>query len=167
MWPCEYTYILEPRPGPPPRSAPVHDSPLPCVTPPSPLPLRSRACDPRSAPVPDPAVPSRSAPVRDAPSRRLRQGLRCDYLLCRLHCRDKCYELNLDCLGHRITVKTKRQNARDWHDRQRRLEAAEAAEEGAEGVVNGGEVEMDAPNGGEAGMDASNGGGGGEDGLLR
>ncbi|XP_043196134.1 tRNA-dihydrouridine(16/17) synthase [NAD(P)(+)]-like isoform X2 [Amphibalanus amphitrite] len=85
------------------------------------------------------------------------RGLRCEFLLCRLHCRDKCYEHNLDCPGHRILVKTKRQNARDWHDRQRRLKEVEEDGEsagGKEGVGNG----MGTSNGEEVGkMEVPNG----------
>lgn len=41
----------------------------------------------------------------------LLQGGRCAYGLCRACCRVKCYNLALDCPGHRILVKTKREKA--------------------------------------------------------
>ena len=39
-------------------------------------------------------------------------GQRCDYTLCKKCCRSKCYNEELDCSGHRILVKTKRELAR-------------------------------------------------------
>ena len=50
---------------------------------------------------------------------------RCDYSLCKKCCRSKCYNEELDCSGHRILVKTKRELARARVAR----EAAAAAEE--------------------------------------
>lgn len=43
------------------------------------------------------------------------RGSRCEYVLCRLHCRLRCYQLELDCAGHRISCKTRRQRAREFH----------------------------------------------------
>lgn len=39
-------------------------------------------------------------------------GQRCDYALCKKCCKSKCYNEELDCSGHRILVKTKREMAR-------------------------------------------------------
>jgi len=39
-------------------------------------------------------------------------GLRCEYKLCRKCCKDKCYNDELDCYGHKIQVKSKREAAR-------------------------------------------------------
>ncbi|XP_063378164.1 tRNA-dihydrouridine(16/17) synthase [NAD(P)(+)]-like [Cydia fagiglandana] len=39
-------------------------------------------------------------------------GGKCGYKLCKKCCKNKCYEENLDCMGHRIHVKTRREMAR-------------------------------------------------------
>ncbi|XP_063620799.1 tRNA-dihydrouridine(16/17) synthase [NAD(P)(+)]-like [Cydia splendana] len=39
-------------------------------------------------------------------------GGKCGYKLCKKCCRNKCYEGNLDCMGHRIHVKTRREMAK-------------------------------------------------------
>lgn len=39
------------------------------------------------------------------------RGLKCEYLLCKCCCRDKCYSENLDCPGHKCLIKTRRQKA--------------------------------------------------------
>ncbi|KAG5885453.1 hypothetical protein JTB14_037034 [Gonioctena quinquepunctata] len=39
-------------------------------------------------------------------------GSKCKYKLCKKCCKDKCYQGNLDCEGHRILVKTRREMAR-------------------------------------------------------
>ncbi|CAB3224613.1 unnamed protein product [Arctia plantaginis] len=41
-------------------------------------------------------------------------GKKCVYQLCKKCCKDKCYEENLDCTGHRILVHTKRKIAREF-----------------------------------------------------
>lgn len=40
------------------------------------------------------------------------QGSKCTYQLCKKCCRNKCFIENLDCPGHRILVKTRRQIAK-------------------------------------------------------
>ncbi|XP_063531071.1 tRNA-dihydrouridine(16/17) synthase [NAD(P)(+)]-like [Cydia strobilella] len=39
-------------------------------------------------------------------------GGKCGYQLCKKCCKNKCYEENLDCMGHRIHVKTRREMAK-------------------------------------------------------
>lgn len=39
-------------------------------------------------------------------------GTKCDHALCRKCCRQKCYDDELDCVGHRCQVKTRREAAR-------------------------------------------------------
>ena len=41
-------------------------------------------------------------------------GTKCGFLLCRQCCRTKCFTQELDCLGHKIWVKTKRDKARAY-----------------------------------------------------
>jgi tRNA-dihydrouridine synthase 1 len=38
-------------------------------------------------------------------------GTRCDYQLCRVCCRDKCYFQNVDCVGHKCLIKSRREKA--------------------------------------------------------
>ena len=45
-------------------------------------------------------------------------GQRCDYQLCKKCCRHKCYVEELDCTGHRILVKSKREAARRHKEQQ-------------------------------------------------
>lgn len=44
------------------------------------------------------------------------QGKKCVYQLCKKCCRNKCYEENLDCTGHRILVHTKRKIAQEFSE---------------------------------------------------
>lgn len=39
------------------------------------------------------------------------RGLKCEYILCKSCCRDKCYSTNLDCKGHKIFIKSRREKA--------------------------------------------------------
>ncbi|CAB3361617.1 Hypothetical predicted protein [Cloeon dipterum] len=41
------------------------------------------------------------------------KGLKCGFFLCKSCCRSKCYQEELDCPGHRILVKTRRNMARE------------------------------------------------------
>ena len=47
-------------------------------------------------------------------------GVKCEYELCKTCCKSKCFNFELDCSGHKIQVKTKRESARN-----RLLEAAQ------------------------------------------
>ncbi|CAO1384036.1 unnamed protein product [Diamesa serratosioi] len=40
------------------------------------------------------------------------KGLKCDQNLCKACCRNKCYSEDLDCVGHRLLIKTKREKAK-------------------------------------------------------
>ena len=40
-------------------------------------------------------------------------GTKCDSELCRICCHAVCFDENLDCLGHNIRIKTKRQKAKE------------------------------------------------------
>ncbi|XP_037093691.1 tRNA-dihydrouridine(16/17) synthase [NAD(P)(+)]-like [Pollicipes pollicipes] len=61
------------------------------------------------------------------------RGQRCPYQLCRVHCRNKCYEENLDCVGHRILCKTKRQKAQQRNSIPEAPNGAKCHELAAEG----------------------------------
>ena len=52
-------------------------------------------------------------------------GLKCEYELCKTCCKDKCYNEELDCSGHKILVKTKREKARSFQldNSQQQLQA--------------------------------------------
>lgn len=41
-------------------------------------------------------------------------GLKCDYELCKPCCKTKCYTVELDCSGHKIWIKSKREKARSF-----------------------------------------------------
>jgi len=43
-------------------------------------------------------------------------GSKCGYKLCKKCCRDKCFVENLDCEGHRILVKTRREMAKSYSE---------------------------------------------------
>ena len=43
-------------------------------------------------------------------------GTKCDRKLCKKCCRTKCYKEELDCVGHKIWVKSKRQKARSFSE---------------------------------------------------
>ena len=60
------------------------------------------------------------------------QGGRCSHGLCRACCKVKCYTQGLDCPGHRILVKTKREKAAIYYAQQ---EALKKEQEGKEGEV--------------------------------
>lgn len=49
------------------------------------------------------------------------QGGRCSHGLCRACCKVKCYTQGLDCPGHRILVKTKREKAAIYYAQQEAL----------------------------------------------
>lgn len=53
------------------------------------------------------------------------KGGRCAHGLCRACCRVKCYTEGLDCLGHRILVKTKREKAAVYYGEQEKLKQVE------------------------------------------
>jgi tRNA-dihydrouridine synthase 1 len=52
-------------------------------------------------------------------------GLKCAYELCKPCCKSKCYNLELDCPGHKILVKTKRERARHFEQLQQQQAEAE------------------------------------------
>ena len=56
-------------------------------------------------------------------------GTKCDYGLCKKCCKSKCYNEELDCVGHRIQVKSKRETARYWKKERENAAAAAAKEE--------------------------------------
>lgn len=60
------------------------------------------------------------------------RGGRCSHGLCRACCKVKCYTQGLDCPGHRILVKTKREKAAIYYAQQEALKKAVAAEEAKE-----------------------------------
>ncbi|KAG7166977.1 tRNA-dihydrouridine(16/17) synthase [NAD(P)(+)]-like [Homarus americanus] len=63
-------------------------------------------------------------------------GGRCVHGLCRACCRVKCYNEGLDCPGHRILVKTKREKAAIYYAQQEKLKQEEQqGKEGEEGQV--------------------------------
>lgn len=39
-------------------------------------------------------------------------GIKCEQKLCRICCRDKCFIENLDCKGHKIFIKTRREKVK-------------------------------------------------------
>ena len=43
-------------------------------------------------------------------------GLKCEFKLCRKCCKEKCFTEELDCPGHKIQVKSKREAARKASD---------------------------------------------------
>lgn len=45
-------------------------------------------------------------------------GSKCGYKLCKKCCKDKCFVENLDCPGHRILVKTRREMARAYSEKK-------------------------------------------------
>nr|CAD7579759.1 unnamed protein product [Timema californicum] len=58
------------------------------------------------------------------------KGSKCDYRLCKACCRTKCYVEDMDCLGHRIHTKSRREKARAYADIESRARAlAEATTE--------------------------------------
>ncbi|XP_050295433.1 tRNA-dihydrouridine(16/17) synthase [NAD(P)(+)]-like [Anthonomus grandis grandis] len=46
-------------------------------------------------------------------------GFKCGYKLCKKCCKDKCFLENLDCEGHRILVKTRREMAKAFADKRK------------------------------------------------
>ena len=38
------------------------------------------------------------------------KGMKCQFLFCKTCCRNKCYADNLDCVGHQVMIKSKREN---------------------------------------------------------
>lgn len=57
------------------------------------------------------------------------KGGRCVHSMCRACCKTKCYTEGLDCSGHRILVKTKREKAAIYYGQQRALREQEAEEQ--------------------------------------
>jgi tRNA-dihydrouridine synthase 1 len=49
-------------------------------------------------------------------------GSKCGFLLCKKCCKNKCFLENLDCLGHRILVKTRREMARFYASKKNNTE---------------------------------------------
>lgn len=76
-------------------------------------------------------------------------GQKCDYGLCKKCCRSKCYNEELDCNGHRIWVKTKRELARARVAREAAAAAAGEADTSADCdqtlpvIPNGDQVESE------------------------
>lgn len=42
------------------------------------------------------------------------KGLKCEYQLCRSCCKEKCYNSELNCIGHKVHIKDKREKARHY-----------------------------------------------------
>ncbi|KAG0720678.1 tRNA-dihydrouridine(16/17) synthase [NAD(P)(+)]-like [Chionoecetes opilio] len=58
------------------------------------------------------------------------QGGRCEHGLCRACCKVKCYTQGLDCPGHRILVKTKREKAAIYYGQQEKQKKKGKEKEG-------------------------------------
>ena len=71
---------------------------------------------------------------------------RCDYLLCKKCCRSKGYNEELDCSGHRILVKTKRELARARVAREAEEEAAQKAAQKAVGDTDSDKAAQQVPS---------------------
>lgn len=41
-------------------------------------------------------------------------GIKCEFRLCRICCREKCYTENFDCAGHKCLIKTRREKAKTY-----------------------------------------------------
>uniref|UniRef100_A0A0N7ZBR3 tRNA-dihydrouridine(16/17) synthase [NAD(P)(+)] n=2 Tax=Scylla olivacea TaxID=85551 RepID=A0A0N7ZBR3_SCYOL len=67
------------------------------------------------------------------------KGGRCSHGLCRACCKVKCYTQGLDCPGHRILVKTKREKAAIYYAQQEALKKEEEGKEGRAAEEDGGE----------------------------
>nr|CAD7595731.1 unnamed protein product [Timema genevievae] len=50
-------------------------------------------------------------------------GSKCDYRLCKACCRTKCYVEDMDCIGHRIHTKSRREKAREYANIESRARA--------------------------------------------
>uniref|UniRef100_A0A7R8VI00 tRNA-dihydrouridine(16/17) synthase [NAD(P)(+)] n=1 Tax=Timema douglasi TaxID=61478 RepID=A0A7R8VI00_TIMDO len=74
---------------------------------------------------PNPVVCFRLAHL-SAPAYRAK-GSKCDYRLCKACCRTKCYVEDMDCIGHRIHTKSRREKAREYADIESRALAEAAA----------------------------------------
>ena len=67
------------------------------------------------------------------------QGGRCSHGLCRACCKVKCYTQGLDCPGHRILVKTKREKAAIYYAEQEALKKEKEEKEAQVGEEKAGE----------------------------
>lgn len=47
------------------------------------------------------------------------RGLKCEFNLCRICCRKKCFEDTLNCLGHKVFIKNKRAKAQFYEDQKK------------------------------------------------
>ncbi|MPC54228.1 tRNA-dihydrouridine(16/17) synthase [NAD(P)(+)]-like [Portunus trituberculatus] len=73
------------------------------------------------------------------------QGGRCSHGLCRACCKVKCYTQGLDCPGHRILVKTKREKAAIYYAQQEALKKEQEGKEGEATDENAGEKLVSSP----------------------
>ena len=58
------------------------------------------------------------------------KGMKCEYCMCRQCCRSKCYREELDCSGHRILVKSKREAARRYKAERDEANPVEVKDQG-------------------------------------
>ncbi|XP_055614649.1 tRNA-dihydrouridine(16/17) synthase [NAD(P)(+)]-like, partial [Uranotaenia lowii] len=73
-------------------------------------------------------------------------GLKCEYRLCKICCRNRCYHENHDCNGHKIFIKTRRDKARSFNDDHQQVDGGASRKEigrDAEEASTGGVVPME------------------------
>lgn len=63
-------------------------------------------------------------------------GSKCEFRLCRICCRDKCYADDCDCPGHGILIKSRRAKAKKFEEHSRQQENNNTTDNGVDSIAS-------------------------------